>query len=88
MLLKIFDLDHDLVSVAPLLVCQNLKLILGVALHEHIVLVQHLDCLVDLKDFSRLHVLKVHLPLLRILSQIIDLALKIGHLVLHVLLHG
>ena len=87
-LLEVFDLDHDLVGVASLLVCQNLELILGVPLHENVVLVEHLDCLMNLENLTRLHVLKVHLPLLRVLCQAVDLPLEVRHLVLHVLLHG
>lgn len=63
MFLEVFDLQHDLVSVLFLLVRQNVKLVLGVLLHEYVVLVQNLDSLVDLKDFPRLHVFEVNLPL-------------------------
>ena len=75
MLLEVFDHNHDLISIASLLVRQNLKLILRVSLHEHIVLVQYLDSLVNLEDFPGLHVFKVDLPFLRLLSQVINLAL-------------
>ena len=75
MLLEVFDHNHDLISVASLLIRQNLKLILRVPLHENIVLVQYLDSLVNLKYFPGLHVFKVDLPFLRLLSQVIDLAL-------------
>ena len=40
-----------------------------------------------LQDLPRLHILEVHLPLLRVLRQAIDLTLKIRHLMFHELLH-
>lgn len=66
-LLEVFDLDHDFVSVASLLVREDLELVLAVALHEHVVLVEHFDRLVNLKDLPRLQVFEVYLPLLGVL---------------------
>ena len=88
MFLEIFDHNHNFICVASLLVRQNLKLILRVPLHKHIVLVQYLDSLVDLKNFPRLHVLKVDLPFLCFLRQAIDLTLQVRHLMLHELFHS
>lgn len=88
MFLEVFDLQHDLISVLFLLVRQNVKLVLGVLLHEYVVLVQNLDSLVDLEDFPRLHVFEVNLPLGCFLVQRVHLALQICHLMFEVLLQG
>lgn len=78
--LEISDLHHDLFGIAPLLISQDLELVLCVFLHEDIVLIQHFDGLMDLHDFTGLHILKVHLPLLRFLTERVDLALQVRDL--------
>lgn len=88
MFFEVFDLRHDLIGVASLLICQNLKLILCISLHENVVLVEHLDRLVDLQNLASLHILKVDLPLLCFLAQGVDLALQVRDLVLGILLKG
>ena len=86
MFLEIFDLNHDLIRVASLLICENLKFVLCISLHENVVLVEDLDRLVDLQNLASLHILKVDLPLLRFLAQGVDLALEVRDLVLGILL--
>lgn len=88
MSLKVFDLHHDFFSVCSLLVCQNLEFVLKVLLHEDVVLVENFDRLVDLKDFACLHVFEINLPLLGLLRQAVDLALKVTDLVFDELLEG
>lgn len=88
MSLKVFDLHHDLFSVCSLLVSQNLEFVLKVLLHEDVVLVENFDRLVDLKDFACLHVFEINLPLLGLLRQAVDLALKVTDLVFDELLEG
>ena len=77
MFFEVFDLNHDLIRVASLLICKNLKFVLCISLHENVVLVEDLDRLVDLQDLASLHILKVDLPLLRFLAQGVDLALEV-----------
>ena len=82
MLLKIFYLHHDLFSVAARLLSEYIKLIFCILLHEDIVLVEHLDGLMDLKNLSSLHILKVDLPLLCLLAERVQLALQVRNLTL------
>lgn len=77
MFFEVFDLNHDLIRVASLLISQNLKFVLCISLHENVVLVEDLDRLVDLQNLASLHILKVDLPLLRFLAQGVDLALEV-----------
>ena len=48
MFFEIFDLNHDLIRVASLLICQDLEFVFCVPLHENVVLVEYFDRLVDL----------------------------------------
>ena len=75
-------------GVSPLLISQNLEFVLGVLLHKDVVLVQYLDGLVDLQDFTSLHVFEVDLPLLGIFVKAVELALQVAHLMLHELLES
>ena len=77
MFFEVFDLNHDLIRVASLLIRQNLEFVLCIPLHENVVLVEDLDRLVDLQNLASLHILKVDLPLLRFLAQGVDLALEV-----------
>ena len=88
MFFEVFDLSHDLIRVASLLICQNLELVLSISLHENVVLVEDLDRLVDLQNLAGLHILKVDLPLRSLLAQGVDLALEVRDLVLGILLEG
>ena len=78
--LEVSDLHHDLFGIASLLISQDLELVLCVFLHKDIVPIQHFYSLMDLQDFTCLHILKVHLPLLRFLTERVDLALQVRNL--------
>ena len=88
MRLQVLHLQHDLLSVALLLVREDIEFVLLVFLQEDVVLVEHLDSLVNLQYFASLHILEVHLPLGRLLGQSVDLALQVADLTLDKLLEG
>ena len=77
-LLEVFDLHHDLLSVFSLLGAQDFELISRVLLHKDVILVEHLDSRVDLYYLASLQVLKVHLPLLGLVVCLIQLGLQVG----------
>ena len=86
MSLNFFYLGQHKVRVALHLTLKDVELVLGVFLHEQVVLVEHLDGLVDFDDFASLYVLKIDLPLRCVLAYRGDFGLQLGDLVLGELL--
>ena len=82
MLLEVLDLHHDLLGVLSLLRAQDLEFVARVLLHEDVVLVEHFDRRVDLYYLACLQVFKVHLPLLGLLTERVQLGLQVRDLML------
>ena len=63
-MLNVFDLTGENTRVVGQLACKQIMFVFAILLQEVVVLVEDLDCFVDLQDFARLDVLKVDLELL------------------------